>query len=144
MVGSQRFPSGDRSWSRASWRSFARRGSYGRAADAFEQHDGEGVRDYVFLREWDALSGEHPGRLLLAALSDLNTPISFGDLQTILQNDQSKVLDAIGGVREMFLTIDQAGEETLFSLAPLTRKFVAGKKGQARRLQRAARTRPGI
>ena len=103
-------------------------GSYGRAADAFEQHDGEGVRDYVFLREWDALSGEHPGRLLLAALSDLNTPVSFGDLQTILQNDQSKVLDAIGGVREMFLTIDQAGGETLFSLAPLTRKFVAGKK----------------
>lgn len=103
-------------------------GSYGRAADAFEQHDGEGVRDYVFLREWDALSGESPGRLLLAALSDLNSPIGFADLQTILQNDHSKVRDAIGAVREMFLTIDQAGEETLFSLAPLTKKFVSGKK----------------
>jgi hypothetical protein len=103
-------------------------GSYGRAADAFEQHDGEGVRDYVFLREWDALSGETPGRLLLAALSDLKSPIGFADLQTILQNDHSKVRDAIGSVREMFLTIDQAGEETLFSLAPLTKKFVSGKK----------------
>lgn len=103
-------------------------GSYKRAVEAFEQHAGEGVRDYVFLREWDSLSGENPSRLLLAALADLDQPINFGDLQTVLQNEPSRVQDAIGAVREMFLTLNQAGDETLYLLAPLTRKFVTSKK----------------
>ena len=45
-----------------------------------------------------------------------------------MQIDPSRLQDAIGEVREMFLTVDQVGDEALFSLAPLTRQFVAGRK----------------
>jgi hypothetical protein len=103
-------------------------GSYDRAAMLFDQHAGENVRDYVFAREWDALANNTAARLALAALSDLNQATSFGDLQTVLQVDPSRVQDSVGAVREMFLHIDEAGQEALYSLAPLTRSFVTGKK----------------
>lgn len=93
----------------------------------FTQNVGDNVRDYVFSREWDALSNglERP---LLAALADLNRPTAFDDLKIILQAGDSTIRDAIGGVREMFLSIDDAGHDTLYSLAPLTRSFVNSKK----------------
>lgn len=103
-------------------------GTYERAADLFTQHAGDNVRDYVFIREWDALTGDPTSRLLLSALADLKRPATFSDLQTVLQTDDSRVRDGIGKVREMFLQLDQAGEETLFSLAPLTRSFVNSRK----------------
>lgn len=103
-------------------------GSYKRAAELFDQHAGEQIRDYVFLREWEALTPGSIARPLLAALSDFNQPTSFSQLETVLQVAPSRLQDAIGEVREMFLKIDQVGEEALFSLAPLTRQFVARKK----------------
>ena len=103
-------------------------GSYKRAAELFEQHAGEQIRDYVFSREWDALSKESAARSVLAALSDLNQPTDFSQLETVLQINPSRLQDAIGEVREMFLKVDQAGDNALFSLAPLTRQFVASKK----------------
>lgn len=108
-------------------------GSYQRAVDLFTQHAGENVRDYVFKREWEALSKHKGARLLLAVLADLKRPATFSEIQTLLQTDDSIVHDAISGVREMFLTIDPAGEETLFSLDPLTRSFVNGHKGSLER-----------
>lgn len=102
-------------------------GGFQGAERLFTQNIGDNVRDYVFSREWDAL----PNRLerpLLAALADLNRPTTFEDLKIILQAGDSTVRDAIGGVREMFLSIDDAGDNTLFSLAPLTRSFVNSKK----------------
>lgn len=108
-------------------------GSYQRAVDLFTQHAGENVRDYVFKREWESLSKNKGARLLLAALADLNKPANFSELQTFLQTDDSIVQDAISGVREMFLTIDPVGEETLFSLDPLTRSFVNGQKNSLER-----------
>jgi hypothetical protein len=103
-------------------------GSYKKAAELFDQHAGEQIRDYVFSREWEALAPAGAARPLLAALSDLNEPVTFSQLETVLRVAPSRLQDAIGEVREMFLKIDQVGEEALFSLAPLTRKFIAGEK----------------
>lgn len=102
-------------------------GSYPRAAELFSQQAGENIRDYVFLREWEALKGSLP-KLLLAALSEFRSPATFSDLQTVLQVDQSRVRDAITEVREMFLQVDDAGSEARYSLAPLTMSFVKGKR----------------
>ena len=71
-------------------------GSYERAADLFIQHSGDDIRDYVFLREWDALKGGTLSKLLLAGLSDFDEPANFSDLQTVLQAESSRVKDAIG------------------------------------------------
>jgi hypothetical protein len=101
---------------------------YDRAAELFAQHAGDNARDYVFSREWDALAGNELARFLLAALGDLNQGATFKDLQTLLQSEESRVLDAIGSVREMFLQLDEAGAEALFSLAPLTKSFVNARK----------------
>lgn len=103
-------------------------GSYEAADRLFVENVGDDVRDYVFRREWDALPSTELGRLLLAALADLNKPSSFEDLKTVLQAGDSAIRDAIGSVREMFLTIDDAGSETLFSVAPLTRGFINSRK----------------
>lgn len=103
-------------------------GSFESAERLFTQNIGDNVRDYVFSREWDSLSNglERP---LLASLADLKRPATFDDLKVILQSNDSTIRDAIGGVREMFLSVDEAGENTLYSLAPLTRAFVNSKKG---------------
>ena len=53
---------------------------------------------------------------------------NLSQLETVLRVAPSRLQDAIGEVREMFLKIDQVGEEALFSLAPLTRKFVTEEK----------------
>ncbi|MCV2893653.1 ATP-binding protein [Lentibacter sp. XHP0401] len=102
-------------------------GGYEGADRLFTQNVGDDIRNYVFLREWDALSNglERP---LLAALSDLNRPTSFQDLKVVLQAGDSSIRDAISAVREMFLVVDDAGQNTFYSLAGLTRSFVNSKK----------------
>ncbi|MEN9063097.1 RNA-binding domain-containing protein [Ponticoccus litoralis] len=102
-------------------------GGYKGADRLFTQNVGNDVRDYVFSREWDAL-GSNLERPLLAALADLNKPTSFEDLKILLTAGDSAVRDAISAVREMFLTVDDTGQDTLFSLAALTRAFVNSKK----------------
>jgi DNA polymerase III delta prime subunit len=104
-------------------------GSYEQAVELFLQHTGDAIRDYVFVREWDALQS-NAQRLLLAALSEFREPASFRDLQGVLQFEPSAVSDAIGAVREMFLQIDDAGKEALYHLAPLTIAFVKSKRSQ--------------
>ncbi|MES0132249.1 AAA family ATPase [Mesorhizobium sp. M0029] len=103
-------------------------GSYDRAVELFHQHAGDSIREYVFLREWEALTGGNLSKLFLAALADFDVPANFADLQTVLQFEPSRVKDAIGMVREMFLQVDEAGQEALFSLAPLTKLFVSSRK----------------
>lgn len=103
-------------------------GGFEGAERLFTQNVGDNVRDYVFSREWDSLSNglERP---LLAALADLERPTTFDDLKVVLQSNDSSICDAIGGVREVFLSVDEAGDNALYSLAPLTRAFVNPKKG---------------
>lgn len=104
-------------------------GSYDQAVELFQQQTGDAIRDYVFLREWDALPSNAP-RLLLAALSEFNEAANFSDLQSVLQYEPSAVRDGIGAVREMFLQIDEAGSDALYALAPLTKAFVKSKRSQ--------------
>lgn len=102
-------------------------GGYEGADRLFTQNVGDDIRDYVFSREWDALPNglERP---LLAALADLNRRTSFQDLKVILQAGDSSIRDAISSVREMFLVVDDAGQNTFYALADLTRSFVNSKK----------------
>lgn len=102
-------------------------GGYEGADRLFTQNVGDDIRDYVFSREWDALPNglERP---LLAALADLNKPTSFQDLKVVLQAGDSSIRDAISAVREMFLVVDDAGQNTFFALADLTRRFVNSRK----------------
>jgi energy-coupling factor transporter ATP-binding protein EcfA2 len=102
-------------------------GGYQGADRLFTQNVGDDIRDYVFSREWDALPNglERP---LLAALADLNRPTSFEDLKVVLQAGDSSIRDAISAVREMFLVVDDAGLNTFYSLAALTRSFVDSRK----------------
>jgi hypothetical protein len=103
-------------------------GSYKRAAELFQQHAGADVREYVFVREWDALPADGLARLLLIALTEIGHSASFKDLETVLQVEATQVRDAIGAVREMFLQIEGAGDEASYSLAQLTKQFVNTKK----------------
>jgi len=103
-------------------------GSYKRAAELFQQHAGADVREYVFLREWDALPADGLARHLLIALSEIGRSANFKDLETVLQVEATQVQDAIGAVREMFLQIEGVGEEASYSLAQLTKQFVITKK----------------
>ena len=102
--------------------------SYDRAASLFNQHAGSEIRDYVFAREWDALQKQHLSRELIIALAELNRPADYGDLETVLDVDSSRISDAIGAVREMFLQVDALPSATMYSLAPLTRKFALSKR----------------
>lgn len=104
-------------------------GDYEQAVTLFHQQSGDTVRDYVFLREWEALGSNAP-RLLLSALSEFGGPTSFGDLQSVLQFEASLVKDCIGAVREMFLQIDEAGSNALYSIALLTKNFVVSRGSQ--------------
>jgi hypothetical protein len=103
-------------------------GSYNRATELFQQHAGADVREYVFVREWDALPTDGLARLLLIALSEIGRSADFKDLETVLQVEATQVQDAIGAVREMFLQIEGIGDEASYSLAQLTKQFVNTKK----------------
>ena len=103
-------------------------GSFGRAAELFQQHVGSDVREYVFLREWDALPSDGLARLLLIAIAEMRGSAKFSDLEAVLQVSSSTISDAIGSVREMFLQVDGSGDDATFALAQLTRQFVNAKK----------------
>lgn len=107
-------------------------GSYRRAKELFDQHAGSDVRDYVFSREWDNLPSDNLGRLLLIALAHLGRPASFSEIETLLQVEASRITDSIGAVREMFLQVDSAGDESIYALAELTKRFVLSKKDAVR------------
>ncbi|WLB24474.1 RNA-binding domain-containing protein [Bradyrhizobium japonicum] len=108
-------------------------GSYKRATELFQQHVGADVREYVFVREWDALPVDGVARHLLIALSEIGRPASFKDLETVLQVEATQVIDAVGAVREMFLQIEGIGDEASYSLAQLTKQFVNSKKASVSR-----------
>lgn len=102
--------------------------NYNRAVELFREHTGTDIRDYVFLREWDALASNTLSKQLLVALAEIDRPSYFKDIEAVLGTESSRLLDAIGEVREMFLQIGSSKDETIYSLAPLTRKFVLEKR----------------
>jgi hypothetical protein len=103
-------------------------GSYKRAAELFQQHAGADVREYVFVREWDALPTDGLARLLLIALSEIGRSASFKDLETVLQVEATQVQDAIGAVREMFLQIEGSRRRSELLFGPTNETIRQRKK----------------
>lgn len=116
-------------------------GSYERALQLFEQHSGDDVRRYVFQREWDALAADNYARQVLAIIALNAEPITFSDLSALTRYDDGRVKDAVSEIREMFLTIGTAGQETTYSLAALTSAFVLE---EARKLDTFAQLRARV
>jgi hypothetical protein len=98
--------------------------NYEAAFRLFEGDTGSDIRTYVFKREWVSLSQGPDSRSMLAALAILNRPVSFADLIVILQFGEGRLKDAISSTRAMFLQINDAGNETTYSLDVMTREFV--------------------
>ncbi len=99
-------------------------GNYENAITMFEQSSGEDVRSYVFEREWQSLDAAERGREILALISLYKDPIGYTDLRTISMMDGQRVTDALSAVQEMFLQVDNNGNEQIYSLGSLTRAFV--------------------
>ncbi len=99
--------------------------SYEMAIDLLNQSDGDDVREYVFDREWNAISIDSNGREILAILCRYGKKLSFQDLTNISMMDISKVKDAIGEIQDMFLVAESDGEETYFELGELTKSYIS-------------------
>jgi hypothetical protein len=99
-------------------------GSYSRAIDLFEESAGEDVRNYVFQREWNALPPTNHGRYVLAVLALHEQPLGFADLAALTRYDDQRVSDALADIREMFLLVNEIGEEATYQLGSMTRSFV--------------------
>jgi hypothetical protein len=99
-------------------------GTYENALALFKGDTGEDIRDYVFKREWTALSDGATSRNMLAALALIENQITFADLSAVLAIGDARLKDAISNTKEMFLVVNDAGNETTYSLEPLTREFV--------------------
>ena len=110
-------------------------GSYNRAVELFEEGAGEDVRRYVFQREWNSLSPTNHGRYVLAVLALNSEPMGFSDLIALTRYEESRVRDALADVREMFLIVNEIGEEATYQLGEMTRAFVLE---QAKRLDQYA------
>jgi hypothetical protein len=104
--------------------------NYSRAIQLFEEGSGEDVRKYVFQREWNSLSTDNHGRYALAVLALHGEPLSFEDIVALTRYDPTRVKDALAEVREMFLQINEVGENTTYQLGALTRAFVCGQSKQ--------------
>jgi hypothetical protein len=99
-------------------------GSYVRAIELFEESAGEDVRNYVFQREWNALPPTNHGRYVLAVLALHEQPLGFADLVALTRYEDQRVSDALSDVREMFLLVNEIGEEATYQLGAMTRSFV--------------------
>jgi hypothetical protein len=99
-------------------------GSYSRAVELFEEGAGEDVRRYVFQREWNSLSPTNHGRYLLAVLALNSEPMGFSDIVALTRYEERRVRDALADVREMFLIVNEVGEEATYQLGEMTRSFV--------------------
>ena len=102
--------------------------TYKRAAQIYNSNAGDEIREYIFEREWDALSSQRMGRVLLAALSDFGRPVKFDELMAVLRAGENTIRDAISEVKEMFLELDLSGSETLYKTSPLTNSFINKRK----------------
>lgn len=100
-------------------------GNYEKALTLFEEDSGEDVRSYVFQREWSSLPIDNYGRYILAVLSLYSEPMSFDDIVALTRYEPNRVKDGLADIREMFLQINEVGQETTFQLGTLTSAFVS-------------------
>ena len=104
-------------------------GSYERALELLQTHAGDEIRTYLFEREYNALSRDNRARYILAALSLSAKPLGFPDLEFVTRHSSQQVNDAIGEVREMFLTVvHDDSSETQFTLGQSTREYIESRR----------------
>jgi hypothetical protein len=53
-----------------------------------------------------------------------NAPTAFDDIAVLTQYEGTRVKDALADIREMFLQLNEIGQETTFQLGALTQAFV--------------------
>jgi ABC-type oligopeptide transport system ATPase subunit len=98
--------------------------NYAEAIRLFEEGPGDDVRAYVFQREWMALPTDNFARNILAVMALYDAPLTFTDLVNLSRYDEGRVSDALSVTREMFLRLNEIGNETTFELGALTKAFI--------------------
>jgi hypothetical protein len=100
-------------------------GDYRKALELWRKEGGIEAREYLFEREYNALPGDNRARHLLAALTLLGRPATFGDLQNILMFGDQQLSDAIAVIRDMFLVLGETTTgDTVFQLGEATKAYV--------------------
>jgi hypothetical protein len=89
----------------------------------------------VFHREWNVLPADNRARYILAVLALHGESLTFADIAALTHYEEGHVKDALADLREMFLQVNEVGEETSFQLGALTRAFVVE---QSKKLDRYA------
>src|SRR5205814_10640775 len=85
--------------------------------------------------KWNSLSPTNHGRYVLAVLALNAEPMGFSDITALTRYEESRVRDALADVREMFLIVNEIGEEATYQLGEMTRSFVLE---QSKRLEQYA------
>lgn len=100
--------------------------SFPEAIAAFREKGGEEARRYLYQREYDRLDDHGKARQILACLTYIGAPISFGTITNLLSFSHEQVRDALGECGGIFLTTD-TGEngDTLYTVTPSARPFLA-------------------
>lgn len=99
-------------------------GTYENAISLFEENVGDDARQYVFQREWNVLPSDNSARYMLAALALYGKPVVVEDLVAVTKNSLEVVVEAIAATREMFLEVQDVGDETTYTIGNLTASFV--------------------
>ena len=60
----------------------------------------------------------------MAVLALHDEPLTFADVVALTRYEEARVNDALADIREMFLKVNEIGDETTFQLGALTRAFV--------------------
>tara|TARA_R110002073_G_scaffold148818_4_gene302088 strand:+ start:1902 stop:4397 length:2496 start_codon:yes stop_codon:yes gene_type:complete len=99
--------------------------NYEDCIQAYESVAGKNAREYMFMREYNALAQRH-SKNLLATLYLWNKPIGYTELRLSLGIQDSDIADAIGEVNEMFLFrhFDDVSENTQFALNSVAEHFI--------------------
>ena len=104
-------------------------GSYEVALDLLQERSGHEIRSYLFDREYNALAIDNRARYVLAALSLSPKPLGFPDLEAVTRYNSQQLSDALGEIREMFLTlVDDDSGETQYTLGQSTRDYIAKRR----------------
>ena len=105
-------------------------GNYENALRLLQYRAGDDIRSYLFDREYKALS-DNRCRYVLSALSLSPKPLGFKDLEIVTRYSPQQVQDALGEVKEMFLTpVNDKSGETLYSLGQATQEYVESRRGE--------------
>ncbi|MBZ9732232.1 AAA family ATPase [Mesorhizobium sp. CA18] len=91
--------------------------TYNDAFASYRAREGDVARRYLYQREYDRLETRSKSRQVLAALSLINSPVTFNTIANVTSLSQSQVRDAITETKGIFLrTSEAAGGDTLYDV----------------------------